>query len=86
MAGGIPAALGNLGSMGVLRLDGNRLTGSIPPELGNPEPLTILEARFNRLAGCIPPELRRFRAQINPQGDPDSADSEYDLPDCDDSE
>ena len=83
LRGSIPAALGNIDSLGILGLARNELTGTLPPELANPASLTELGARNNRLEGCIPQALQRFRALINPQGDPEEVDAQYDLPDCD---
>lgn len=83
LSGSIPAALGDIDSLGILGLARNELTGTLPPELANPASLTELEARNNRLEGCIPRALQRFRTLINPQGDPEEADTQYDLPDCD---
>ncbi len=57
LAGRLPAELGELSHLQVLRLDRNRLTGPIPPELGNLTRLTMLSLDGNRLTGPIPPEL-----------------------------
>ena len=84
LSGSIPAALGDIGSLGILGLARNQLTGTLPPELANPGSLTELDARNNLLEGCIPQVLQRFRTLINPQGDPEDVDAQYDLPDCDD--
>ena len=57
LTGRIPAELGELSHLRLLRLDGNRLTGPIPPELGNLTRLAMLSLDGNRLTGSIPPEL-----------------------------
>ena len=57
LTGRLPAELGELSHLQVLRLDGNRLTGAIPPELGNLTRLTMLSLDGNRLTGPIPPAL-----------------------------
>ena len=57
LAGSIPAALGSLSALTLLRLDDNSLTGSIPPELGNLSSLTQLWLDGNSLTGSIPTEL-----------------------------
>ena len=57
LSGQIPARLGNLANLEVLRLDGNELTGSIPPALGNLANLTYLGLHGNELTGSIPPAL-----------------------------
>ncbi len=57
LTGQVPAELGELSHLQVLRLDGNRLTGGIPPELGNLSRLTMLSLDGNRLTGPIPPAL-----------------------------
>ncbi len=82
LSGSIPAAIGDIDSLGILGLARNELTGALPPELANPASLTGLDARNNRLEGCIPEALQRFRTRINPQGDPEEVDAQYDLPDC----
>ena len=57
LTGRIPAELGELRHLRVLRLDGNRLTGPIPPELGKLTRLAMLSLEGNRLTGSIPPEV-----------------------------
>ena len=57
LTGRLPAELGELTHLQVLRLDGNRLTGAVPPELGNLTRLTMLSLDGNRLTGPIPPAL-----------------------------
>ena len=56
LVGPIPAELGNLSNLHVLRL-GSQLTGTIPPELGNLSNLSFLGLGNNQLTGTIPPEL-----------------------------
>ena len=65
LMGSIPAELGNLTELSILRLGEpqpspsfrNQLTGSIPAELGNLAKLTFLDLSSNDLTGPIPPEL-----------------------------
>ena len=56
-----PPELGNMVSLEVLLLRGNRLSGSIPAELGNLTNLTHLDLGRNELSGCIPHALRDLR-------------------------
>ena len=60
--GTIPAELGQLSALFILRLGWNQLSGAIPPELGRLTQLGRLTLSGNRLTGSIPPEL----AQIGP--------------------
>ena len=55
--GSIPAELGSLSNLTVLRLDRNELSGSIPAELGGLSNLTKLVLHNNQLSGSIPVEL-----------------------------
>ncbi|HLP61569.1 MAG TPA: hypothetical protein VK186_22200 [Candidatus Deferrimicrobium sp.] len=55
--GVIPPAIGNLGNLRLLRLEGFQLTGNIPPEIGNLGNLQTLILDLNDLNGSIPPEL-----------------------------
>ena len=57
LSGSIPAELGAMESLRVLRLNDNELSGPIPPELGNLGSLTELLLSGNQLSGPIPPEL-----------------------------
>ena len=57
MTGPVPATLGDLPNLELLRLDYNRLSGPIPPELGRLSKLTRLDLDNNRLIGSIPPSL-----------------------------
>ena len=54
LTGRIPARLGELSELTVLRLDGNHLTGRIPPRLGKLSQLTALHLEHNALSGNIP--------------------------------
>ena len=57
LTGAIPAELGNLTNLTLLRLSSNELTGAIPAELGNLTNLTHLLLHDNELTGAIPAEL-----------------------------
>ena len=57
LTGEIPAELGSLANLGVLRLFNNQLTGEIPAELGSLANLRWLELFNNQLTGEIPKEL-----------------------------
>jgi hypothetical protein len=57
MEGEIPAFLGDLTDLYVLRIDQNNFTGTIPPSLGKLTGLNTLGLSFNDLEGPIPPEL-----------------------------
>lgn len=58
LAGGLPALLGELSALVVLRLEGNRLTGQIPSRFGALRHLTDLCLKGNPLEGCIPTSLQ----------------------------
>ena len=58
LTGTIPAALGRLYELTVLKLNGNSLTGTIPSELGWLDKLTELRLTGNSLTGCIPLGLK----------------------------
>lgn len=58
--GTIPAAMGSLEEMSVLRLGGNSLTGPIPAALGNLLELTYLDLRSNQITGSIPADLGKM--------------------------
>ena len=58
LTGTIPAQLGRLSSLQVLRLNGNQLTGEIPTQLGSLSNLQELHLSDNQLTGEIPSELR----------------------------
>ena len=57
LSGEIPASLGNLTNLQVLRLNYGTLSGSIPVELGNLTNLQWLDLGINWLSGEIPVEL-----------------------------
>jgi len=57
LAGEVPALLGDLSELFVLRLEGNHLTGQIPSKLGALRHLTDLCLEGNSLRGCIPSSL-----------------------------
>ena len=57
LSGIIPAALGNLSVLEVLRLHENALGGTIPPELGRLTQLTTLWLSGNQISGSLPAEL-----------------------------
>ena len=56
----IPAELGNLARLEILRLGDNDLSGSIPAEVGNLGDLEILRLENNGLSGAIPSELAKL--------------------------
>lgn len=53
----VPRELGELSSLRVLRLDGNRLEGTLPTEMGRLDRLETLNVQNNRLSGPLPTEL-----------------------------
>ena len=57
LSGRMPSQLGDLSSLGELRLGNNDLSGSIPPELGKLSALTRLDLENNDLSGAIPSQL-----------------------------
>ena len=57
LGGVIPASLGNLTNLEVLRLDSNLFSGHIPVELTNLTKLTRLNMQNNRLDGPIPDDI-----------------------------
>ena len=57
MSGPIPADLGNLSNLEVLRLGVNQLSGPIPVDLGSLSALEVLRLGVNQLSGPIPAEL-----------------------------
>ena len=57
LSGTIPAEVGNLTNLEVLRLQGNNLSGTIPAEIGNLANLRELQLQGNNLSGTIPAEL-----------------------------
>ena len=62
LAGRIPAALGELAGLRVLKLFDNALRGPIPPELGGLANLRELRLDGNSLTGPIPAELSQLAA------------------------
>ncbi|MDE2933125.1 MAG: hypothetical protein OXS47_04545 [Chloroflexota bacterium] len=58
LAGELPALLGELSALVVLRLEDNRLTGQIPSRFGALRHLTHLCLKGNALEGCIPTSLQ----------------------------
>ena len=57
LTGRIPAKLGGLSELAVLRLDGNHLRGRIPETIGKLSRLTALHLEHNALSGAIPKTL-----------------------------
>lgn len=57
LSGSLPAGLGGLPNLKILRMSGNNLEGSIPVGLSNLSALTNLELDDNNLSGSIPAEL-----------------------------
>jgi Leucine-rich repeat (LRR) protein len=57
LTGSIPAELGNLTGLTILKLDNNSLTGSIPTTLGSLPLLTDLFLNNNQLSGAVPSSL-----------------------------
>ena len=57
LTGTIPAELGSLSELTILRLSNNKLTGTVPPELGDLSSLKWLSLWNNGLTGTIPSEL-----------------------------
>ena len=57
LSGTIPAEIGNLTNLKVLRLQDNDLSGPIPAEIGNLTNLEQLQLQNNSLSGTIPPEI-----------------------------
>ena len=57
LSGYIPAGLGTLPNLRILRMSGNELVGTIPAGLGNLSELTNLELDGNNLSGSIPAQL-----------------------------
>ena len=64
LSGSIPAQLGNLSDLNVLRLQVNSLSGRIPPELGNLSNLMVLNLEGNELSGEIPSDLAGMRSLL----------------------
>lgn len=60
LSGTLPATLGKLPCLRILRLDNNLLTGSIPPELGNLTELLWMDISHNKLTGRIPVDLEKL--------------------------
>ena len=57
LSGEIPAELGSLSNLRVLRLRDNELSGEIPAELGSLSNLLALNLNGNDLSGCVPSSL-----------------------------
>lgn len=57
LSGYIPAGVGSLPNLRILRMSGNDLEGTIPAGLANLSELTNLELDDNNLSGSIPAEL-----------------------------
>ncbi|MBL7994178.1 fibronectin type III domain-containing protein [bacterium] len=57
LTGSIPVNIGQMTSLELLYLQGNKLTGSIPAGLGNLSRLTSLSLASNQLTGAIPIEI-----------------------------
>ena len=57
LSGEIPAELGSLSNLRVLRLSSNELSGEIPAELGSLSNLLFLVLSYNELSGEIQAEL-----------------------------
>ena len=57
LSGAIPAELGELRDLEVLKLGHSQLSGEIPPELGRLGNLRVLDLSHSNLDGPIPPEL-----------------------------
>ena len=60
LVGPIPASLGNLAGLAVLRLSSNSLSGAIPSELGNLANLGDFTLWNNKLTGAIPASFGRL--------------------------
>ncbi|MCY3989947.1 MAG: fibronectin type III domain-containing protein [Caldilineaceae bacterium] len=60
LSGYIPAGLGSLPHLKILRMSGNNLEGPIPAALSNLSALTNLELDNNNLFGSIPAELGKL--------------------------
>ena len=61
LSGTIPAEIGNLNNLQLLRLNSNQLTGSIPAELSRLNNLRELALHANQLSGNIPSEVGNLR-------------------------
>ena len=88
-AGAIPASIGNLVNLTLLRLEQNSLTGHVPDTIGNLTNLAHLLLSGNRLEGaCAEDSLQSCRlirklASYHPVGTKDSmTEFERRLPDC----
>ena len=57
LTGTIPAEIGNLTKLTILRLDNTKLTGPIPAEIGNLAELKLLDLQNSNLTGPIPAEI-----------------------------
>ena len=57
LTGRIPAEIGMLSKLGILRLRDNQLSGSIPSQIGDLTNLTYLGLVRNEISGEIPPEI-----------------------------
>ncbi|XP_052200765.1 probable LRR receptor-like serine/threonine-protein kinase At3g47570 isoform X4 [Diospyros lotus] len=60
LMGEIPSGIGNLSSLGFIRLDSNELTGFIPRTIGRLQHLQRLHLDHNKLEGFIPNDFCRL--------------------------
>ena len=61
LEGEIPAAIGLLDTLLILRLNGNALTGRVPPAIGRLQGLRDLHLRDTELDGPLPPEMGNMK-------------------------
>ncbi|KAJ3684797.1 hypothetical protein LUZ61_013961 [Rhynchospora tenuis] len=64
LTGSIPAWIGKLESLAILKLGNNSFTGPIPAELGDCKSLVWLDLNGNLLNGSIPPELAKQSGKV----------------------
>ncbi|KAM1520304.1 hypothetical protein ACFX1Z_023013 [Malus domestica] len=65
LSGSLPAKLGNLSSLEVLRLQSNNLSGGIPIPITQLPKLSILNISWDSLNGSIPPSVSNMQSLIN---------------------